>query len=255
MRTSELRLSNLSFAWASHMTYLFSPIDAEFEQGTITTILGLNGVGKTTLLNLIARRISPSTGEILVQNRPAVFSDFNYMLQDSSRLLFPHLTLGQNLALKKHTGDALTAGVLNLTSLLFPDPSILSQYPGNCSGGQRQRAVLCRTINDMPSFPVTLLDEPFSQISQDVKADLYSALRVVARQHDRAVILVTHDLPEAVIVGDMVAILSLAGLHRFDASGITDISSFARASRLRDQVQECLFSVCSDALSPIEGSS
>ena len=164
------------------------------------------------------------------------------MPQESARLLFPHLTLRQNIALLKRTparGASKDTGVIKQ---LFPEEEVLDKYPGHCSGGQKQRTVLCRTISDIPNFPVTLCDEPFAQISQDVKPDVYALLQTIVRASGAIVFLVTHDIPEALIIGDQAMILSKTGPQIFDASGVTDAESYLRASQLRDDVRRAAFS-------------
>jgi ABC-type nitrate/sulfonate/bicarbonate transport system ATPase subunit len=236
-----LEMCELSFSWTRNAAPLFGPLNMSAEKGKIITLLGSNGTGKTTLLKVIAHRLSPSTGHVKVARRPSEINDFNYMIQDSARLLFPHLSLNQNLALRKSSKQESTS---ELTHLLFPDSQVLSRYPSQCSGGQRQRAVLCRAIEDMAAFPVTLLDEPFAQVSQDVKARVYSVARKIVQEADRVALVVTHDIPEALILGDSVAVLSSSVLHIFDASGVVDNASFLEAVELRDKVRRATISTC-----------
>ena len=212
-----------------------------FEKGTITALVGPNGTGKTTLLNVIANRLPSSTGTIRTGGHPSSINDFNYMPQNPERLLFPHLTLRQNIGLSKNSHATYLSKDSAVIRQLFPDNGVLEQYPGHCSGGQKQRAVLCRAISDIPNFPVTLLDEPFAQISQDVRPDMYGLFQTIVRASGVVVVLVTHDIPEALIIGDQVMTLSKGAPVIFNASSVNDAESYLLASRLRDDIRRAAF--------------
>ena len=242
MRVSTiLELDNLSFSWPNQTQALFGPLNVNFEKGTITTLLGPNGTGKTTLLNVIAHRLPPSTGTIKIGGQTSNINDFNYMPQNSERLLFPHLTIRENIGLSKNSiGPQLSKDSIVISDL-FPDKQVLDKYPDYCSGGQKQRTVLWRAISDIPNFPVTLLDEPFAQISQDVRPDIYGHFRTIVRASGAVVVLVTHDIPGALIIGDQVMTLSKGAPMIFNASTVNDAESFLLASRLRDDIRRAAF--------------
>ena len=191
---------------------------------------------------MLAGRLPPSTGVVTIDGRPSTVNDFNYMLQDSNRLLFPHLTLRENLALLKASAVKENNNVARISEMLFRDDKTLKQYPIHCSGGQKQRAVLGRTIADIPSFSVSLLDEPFAQISQDVKPDVYSFLRGIVQRSDCHVLMVTHDISEAMIVGDQVVVISSEAPQVFDVSVVTDAATYVKASAMRNAVRRAIFS-------------
>lgn len=237
-----LKLSKLSFQWSGQNEMLFGPIEMEFLPGTITTVLGPNGSGKTTILNIIAGRILPSSGDVLIANRAASKDDFNYMLQDSARLLFSHLTLRENLLIGRGHEQINTA-LKRVISILFPDADVLDKYPNECSGGQRQRAVLCRAIVDIERFPVTLLDEPLSQVSQDIKPHVYELIREIVKKSNRVVLMVTHDISEALIIGNSTMVLSQGTPIVFDTSCVTDAITLVKAGTLRERVQRAILGV------------
>lgn len=235
-----LELENLCFSWPNQAKALFGPISVRFETCTITTLLGPNGTGKTTLLNVMADRLSPSSGTIRIGGQQPSINDFNYMPQNSERLLFPHLTLRENIELSKNS-KATGLSQESVVRQLFPNNEVLDKYPGHCSGGQRQRTVLCRAISDIPNFPVTLLDEPFAQISQDVRPAIYGLFQTIVRASGAVVVLVTHDIPEALIIGDQVMTLSKGAPMVFNASSVNDAESYLLASRLRDDIRRAAF--------------
>lgn len=235
MNESALSLINLSFSWNGSSAPIFSSIEQDFAPGTITTILGSNGCGKTTLLRCIAHRL-PYSGEVRVSGELARSEDFNYLPQDYARVLFDHLTLKENVLVQKGSPNVDEA----LLSLLFPDESVLGKYPSRCSGGQKQRAVLCRAILDAYKFPVTMLDEPFSQLSQEIKLPLFRSIRDVVDSSRVIVLCVTHDLIDALILGDSVIVMNNGIFQLFDASNVQDVETLKSSEQLKTDVLDCL---------------
>ena len=238
-----LVLRELVFRWPQSAHALFSGVSLEFFPGTVSTLMGANGTGKTTLLEVVSGRLSPESGDVRLNNSPHL-DDFNYLPQNSARLLFSHLTLSDNIALQRTNHRSLPS----LVDKLFKDPSTLSRYPAQCSGGQRQRAAVCRAILDMPHFPVTLLDESFSQLSSDAKGLLGSALKDTAKTSGAIVLLVTHDLFDAMRFGDRVLTLAGGQVTAFDT---TDISSEDDCWSLVARREEILRSVFLTEAQPI----
>ena len=236
-----LEIDDLHFSWADQYVPVFGPITLAFENGNITTVLGSNGSGKTTFLNVISQRLVPTKGHVYVEGKLAKQADFNYMLQDASRLLFPHLKMGENIALWTKEAVKRQKLVNELKNILFQDGRILDYHPHKCSGGQRQRAVLCRALAEVSAFPVTLLDEPFAQISQDVKPKIYRVLHDTVKDAHRTLIMVTHDVAEAVIVGDRTVVITPDGPRTWDVTNITNSVSYLAYSELRNDIQRTLF--------------
>lgn len=193
--------------------------------------MGANGTGKTTFLEVVAQRLAADDGTVETNGRLVQQDDFNYVPQDSDRLLFAHLTLKENIALQLSNLDIPPA-----MSKLFDSSDALSRYPAQCSGGQRQRAVICRAILDMSFFPFTLLDESFSSLSRDAKALLGPELKRVARESGAVVIFVSHDVVDAMCFGDRVLILGGGQMSVFDTSQIQSEEDCWREKIHREQI-------------------
>ncbi len=234
-----LEIEKLVFSWPGQVSPLFGPLTLSFEQGISTAIIGPNGVGKSTFLNVLSCRVSASSGSMKLGELPPTQADFNYMLQDPGRLLFSHLRLEQNLYLTRSRNRKATIDD-DLLEAFLPSSEILHKLPHKCSVGQRQRAVLLRTLLDLPDFPITLLDEPFSSISRDARSGMYASLKRAVSESSRILIFVTHDLIEACILGDKVIVIKEEQLHQFDASTISSEDDLDSATELRDGIQRAM---------------
>jgi ABC-type nitrate/sulfonate/bicarbonate transport system ATPase subunit len=237
MNRPPLVARDVTFRWLGADEPLFSGVSAEFSPGTVTAVMGANGAGKTTFLELISRRLVPEHGALHLGDSLATEEDFNYLPQDSTRLLFSHLTLAENIALRRETGNV---GLPALEQGLFPDSRTLTRYPAQCSGGQRQRAVVCRALLDLPYFPATLLDESFSHLSRDARTVLGPAMRQLAQESNAIVLFVSHDVFESMLYGDRLVTLARGHVDSFDTRGVTSEDDCWRESTLRDEVLHSL---------------
>jgi ABC-type sulfate/molybdate transport systems ATPase subunit len=229
MNKQPLTIRDICFRWNSTAKFLFSGINCDFAPGSVSALMGANGTGKTTLLEVICKRLATERGKIEISDRPAQYDDFNYLPQDCSRLLFSHLTLTENIALQRASSKN---EVPPNVAALFKDNGVLSRYPAQCSGGQRQRAAVCRAVLDMPHFPATLLDESFSSLSRDAKALLGPELKRAANGSGAIVIFVSHDVFDAMRFGDRVLTLTGGRLSSFDTSDvITENDCWQQTSR------------------------
>ena len=186
-------------------------VDLTLEAGRTTVLLGPSGCGKSTLLRLLVGLLRPDAGEVLFDGRP--LSDdlegarrrIGYVIQDGG--LFPHLTAADNVRLPARGRPAaeVAARIELLAALVRLPPSLLSRYPLQLSGGQRQRVALMRALVLDPE--ALLLDEPLSALDPVVRAELQVDLRRIAAELGKTVVLVTHDLGDAAVLGDEVLLL------------------------------------------------
>ena len=194
---------------------LLRDVSLRLEAGTTTAVLGRSGSGKTTLLRMVNGLVMPTSGEVLVQGRATgayeavgLRRGIGYVIQETG--LFPHRTVEQNagLALElagRSRGEIATraAEVLGLAGLDFAE--LRGRYPWQLSGGQRQRVGVARALALDPA--VLLMDEPFGALDPLTRAEMQTMLRGLLEQMGKTVLLVTHDLDEALYLADRVVFL------------------------------------------------
>jgi osmoprotectant transport system ATP-binding protein len=193
-------------------------------EGELVVFVGPSGCGKTTTLKMINRIVEPTSGSITIAgqdvfSRPAhlVRREIGYVIQQIG--LFPHRTIERNIAtvprLLGWEDDRITARVEELLGLMGLDPAMRSRYPGELSGGQRQRVGVARALAADP--PVLLMDEPYGAVDPLVRGRLQDQLLELQRDLHKTIVFVTHDIDEAIRLGDRIAILNVGGkLEQFD---------------------------------------
>ena len=194
---------------------LISGLNLSVCRGETLMLLGRSGSGKTTTLKLINRLLSASQGEVRVEERAVREWDvirlrrhIGYAIQEAG--LFPHYTVAENVALipKLEGWEAARIGsrtreVLQLVGLPFDQ--FASRYPHQLSGGQRQRVGLARALAADP--PVLLMDEPFGALDPITRAELQQEFRELKQKLSKTVVFVTHDVAEALMLGDRIALM------------------------------------------------
>jgi osmoprotectant transport system ATP-binding protein len=196
-----------------------APLDLTMAAGAITVLIGPSGCGKTTTLRMINRLIEPTAGEIriggvAVQDHSVteLRRGIGYVIQQIG--LFPHRTIAQNIATVPHLlgwDKARTrARVEELADLVGIERPMLARYPAELSGGQQQRVGVARALAADP--PVLLMDEPFGAVDPIVRARLQGELLDLQARVHKTIVLVTHDIDEAVLLGDQVAVLNVGGV-------------------------------------------
>ena len=190
-----------------------------FQKGKTIVLIGPSGCGKSTLLRLIVGLINPDSGEIEIDEKPLTSINLSlirrrmgYVIQDGG--LFPHLTARENvLLMAKYIGwgnEEITNNINQLTRLTkFPTDG-LDRFPAELSGGQKQRVSLMRALMLNPEF--LLLDEPLGALDPLIRFDLQNDLKDIFRTLNKTVILVTHDLNEAVFFGDKILLMKEGSL-------------------------------------------
>ncbi len=205
-------LNGVSKRYAGRMA--LGPITLAVPAGRTTVLIGPSGCGKSTLLRLLIGLVAPDAGTVAFDGTPVTPASVRqvrrrtgYVIQDGG--LFPHLTARGNVALMaRHLGwdrPRIDARVTDLAALTRFPADGLDRYPHQLSGGQRQRVGLIRALMLDPD--ALLLDEPLAALDPLVRADLQSDLRDIFRSLGKTVVLVTHDLGEAVFFADRVVLL------------------------------------------------
>jgi osmoprotectant transport system ATP-binding protein len=199
-------------------TVAVDDLNLTVEDGTITVFVGPSGCGKTTSLRMINRMVEPTSGTVLLEGKDIRDSDpallrrgIGYVIQHAG--LFPHRTVLDNVATvplltgwDKAKARKRAAELLETVGL----PAELGKrYPAQLSGGQQQRVGVARAL--AADSPVLLMDEPFSAVDPIVREELQDELLRLQTQLGKTIVFVTHDIDEAVRLGDKVAVLRVGG--------------------------------------------
>ncbi len=259
-----LSISKLHFSYGSRESenLVMQNLSLKVSAGEIISVLGASGCGKSTLLNLVAGLLSPKSGTIEFAARQTL-SDIKerrqpigYIFQDDA--LFPWRTVNSNLMLvaditkkiSKKSAQELIARYLKAFHL---DEQILPQYPSQLSGGMRQRISIIQTLMFDPDL--LLLDEPFSSLDFFTKLSLERELYQLIKEQNKAAILITHDIDEAIAISDRILIMTKGGdiTEEFsidfgkgerspeDVRGTPEFAHYYHLvwSRLRNVIQAC----------------
>jgi osmoprotectant transport system ATP-binding protein len=199
-------------------TVAVGDLSLEIQTGEITVLLGPSGCGKTTTLRMINRLIEPTSGTIELDGRDLAAMPVHemrrgigYVIQQAG--LFPHRTVADNIAtVPKLLGwdrKRQRARSLELIELVGLEPGMADRYPSQLSGGQQQRVGVARALAADP--PVLLMDEPFGAVDPVRRGALQQEFKRLQRDLGKTVVFVTHDVDEAVLLGDRIAIMRQGG--------------------------------------------
>ena len=187
--------------------------------GKICVLVGPSGCGKTTSLKMVNRLIEPSSGRILLDGADAARGDatelrrgIGYVIQQTG--LFPHQTIAQNVAtvprLLGWTNDRQRERADELLGLVgLPPATYRDRFPAQLSGGERQRVGVARALAADP--PIMLMDEPFGAVDPIVRERLQNEFLRLQEDLAKTILFVTHDIDEAIKMGDLVAVLQVGG--------------------------------------------
>ena len=215
MPTVGVEFAKVSYTLAGGRV-LLRDVSLELEAGTTTALLGRSGSGKTTLLRMINGLVAPTSGEVRVGGKATADYDpvalrrsIGYVIQETG--LFPHMTVERNAGMalelagvSKDRIEERVRAVLGLAEMDFEE--IRRRYPWQLSGGQRQRVGLARALATDPQ--VLLMDEPFGALDPLTRAEMQTMLLGLMERVRKTVVLVTHDLEEALYVASRVVFLS-----------------------------------------------
>ncbi len=225
---------------------LISDLSLSVRRGETLMLLGRSGSGKTTSLKLINRLLVPDEGNVLVDGVNAAVWDLirlrrhiGYAIQDVG--LFPHYTVEENVALvpklEAWQRDRIAARVKEVLALVgLPADEFAKRYPSQLSGGQKQRVGLARALAADP--PILLMDEPFGALDPITRAEIRQEFHQLQRRLAKTVVFVTHDLSEALMLGNRIALMdsgALKGIYQpeeFLASDDVGVKPYVEAFRL-----------------------
>lgn len=205
-------------------TVAVNDVSFEVQDGDVCVLLGPSGCGKTTTMKMINRLIPITSGRILIDGVDNAHMDENevrrnigYTIQEIG--LFPHMTVGQNIeivpSLKGWPKAKRRKRAEELLRLVRLDPQeFIDRYPNELSGGQRQRVGVARSLGGDP--PILLMDEPFGAIDPITRVDLQTEFLKIQEQIKKTIIFVTHDIYEAIRMGDKIALMKNGALVQFD---------------------------------------
>lgn len=205
-------------------TVAIEDISFEIEAGTTTVLVGPSGCGKTTTMKLVNRLIEPTEGTVYFDGTDIAETDeielrrnIGYVIQEIG--LFNHMTVAENVGtvpkLKRWDDDRIKERVHDLLDLMdLPAEEYGDQYPTELSGGQRQRVGVARAL--APDPDVMLMDEPFGALDPVTREELQNEFLDIQGELDVTILFITHDIEEALKMGDRIAIFDVGELVQYD---------------------------------------
>lgn len=219
-----IRMENVTKRYDAGAAPSVDNLKLEVPEGSTVALIGPSGCGKTTTMRMINRLIEPTEGRIFVNGEDVTKADpvqlrrhIGYVIQNVG--LFPHMTIAENIAavpnLLGWDQPKIVKRTEELLGLVGLDPQeMLKRYPRQLSGGQRQRIGVARALAADPA--VLLMDEPFGAIDPIARARLQDEFKQILNRVRKTVVLVTHDLDEAIRLGDRIAIMRAGKIVQYD---------------------------------------
>lgn len=200
-------------------------INFKIGKGELVVLIGPSGCGKTTTLKMINKLIEPSEGSILIDgknisnlNTIELRRNIGYVIQQTG--LFPHMTVRENIglvpSLKKWSKEKIEERVIELLTMVGMNPEeYIDRYPSELSGGQQQRIGVARAFATNPE--IILMDEPFSALDPITRNQLQDELYSLQQEFKKTIVFVTHDMDEALKLGDRICIMKQGDILQYDA--------------------------------------
>ena len=238
-----VRFANVTYRYDGHAPVL-KHVDLSIAEGEVCALVGRSGVGKTTMLKLVNRLLLPTDGTVYVEGRDTRDWDgirlrrhIGYVFQDVG--LFPHMTVEENVSVVprlEHWPLAKSrARARELLELLGLAPDhFAARYPRELSGGQRQRVGLARALAADPA--ILLMDEPFGALDPLTRAEVRQAFVDVQSRIRTTVMIVTHDIAEAFVLGHRIGVVDGGELVIYDSASQAAASTDPRVRAFIDAV-------------------
>ncbi|WP_127836597.1 betaine/proline/choline family ABC transporter ATP-binding protein [Clostridium prolinivorans] len=203
---------------------IIKEIDLKINKGELVVLIGPSGCGKTTTLKMINKLITNTSGKIYVngkdiseQNTIELRRSIGYVIQQTG--LFPHLTVGENIGiipkLEKWPENNIKEKIVELLNMVGMKPEeYIDRYPSELSGGQQQRIGVARAFATNPD--IILMDEPFSALDPITRNQLQDELFNLQQELKKTIVFVTHDMDEALKLGDRICIMNEGKIVQFD---------------------------------------
>lgn len=217
-----VRFEGVSLSYGENQ--VLKEFSLEVPRGQCLTIIGSSGCGKTTMLKMINGLLTPDTGRILVDGQDISQSDLTrlrrgigYAIQNVG--LFPHMTVKQNIAYvpslsKQWDRETERSRVAELLKTVGLEEEMAGRYPSELSGGQKQRVGIARALAAKPSL--MLMDEPFGAVDSITRRGLQKELKRLHKELGLTILFVTHDIREAMVLGDRILIMEAGRILRLD---------------------------------------
>ena len=221
-------------------------LDLDVEQGETLALVGRSGAGKSTILKLINRLLLPDAGSVVVRGRPVEDWDpfdlrrhIGYVLQEVG--LFPHLTVRDNIAIVPRLlgwdEGRISSRVDDLLGLVGLSPTeFAARLPEHLSGGQRQRVGVARALAADP--PILLMDEPFGALDPVTRSELHGEFRRIQSAVRKTIVIVTHDMGEALSLGSRIGVLAEGVLVALDPPAAIAASADQRVRAMLEPLVE-----------------
>lgn len=209
IRGVKIKVQDLTHRYSSKSPLTFDKVNVEAQPGESLVIIGRSGCGKSTLLHIVAGLLRPTSGAVHLDNEEVKAPSSRWVMMFQAPHLFPWMTVERNVGIGLHfagwSKDKKRDRVAEAISLVS-----LEEYVGNnvqdLSGGQQQRVALARSLVMEPEL--LLLDEPFSALDAFTRADLQKDVRSIAKRLGINLVMVTHDIDEAVLMADRALVMA-----------------------------------------------